>query len=78
MPLGFPKKFLYKVSFGQKTNKVITNPKVVWESLTYPNVACLGGIVTNNRSEVRDILTAALEMVREARIAKIKNSELFR
>jgi hypothetical protein len=48
VPLGWPKNLLMECMYQLSFRKLIwksTHPKVVWESLTYPKVACLGGIV---------------------------------
>lgn len=40
--------------------KTMTHPRVVWDGLTYPKVACFGGIMT-----VRvDVLVATVERLR--------------
>jgi hypothetical protein len=49
------------------------HPKVVWESLTYPNVACLGGIVQNDLLTVLRVCDNRAERtLRKATIGKMR------
>lgn len=50
----------------------LTHPKVVWESLTYPKVACLGGIVkTGLMIELLVAPNTVISSLREATIVEV-------
>lgn len=78
VPFGFPKNLLHKTyirlhSYILQEARISTHPKVVWEDLTYPNVACFGAILETALIERKlpDEVTTVLRSRWEATIDSV-------